>query len=41
MTRNSARTGRPGGIFNLTGTTTVTDNIPTNCAPTPIGPCTD
>lgn len=46
VTRNSARIA-PGGILNdggtvnLTGTTTVTENIFTNCAPTPIGTCTD
>ncbi|MFB9593634.1 right-handed parallel beta-helix repeat-containing protein [Streptomyces racemochromogenes] len=47
VTRNSAGVSTPGGIFNesgtvnLTGTTTVTENIFTNCAPTPIGTCTD
>ncbi|MFE1556131.1 hypothetical protein ACFW6V_14280 [Streptomyces sp. NPDC058734] len=46
VTRNYSRVA-PGGIrndggtVNLTGTTTVTDNVFTNCAPTPIGTCTD
>ncbi|RSS58146.1 hypothetical protein EF912_11605 [Streptomyces sp. WAC07061] len=46
VTRNYSRIA-PGGIrndggtVNLTGTTTVTENIFTNCAPTPIGTCTD